>query len=168
MYNVKINNTNYDVIPENGGKRQGTINGTDYAVDMSQKDAQNWIVTKDGVDYRVEVASINTDDKTAVLRINGRKYALKLNDQFDQLLKDLGLENMTVKKVSEIKSPMPGLVLDILVKPGDSIQKGDQVLVLEAMKMENILKSQTDAIVKSVEIESGVAVEKGQILIKFE
>ena len=168
MYNVTINNTNYDVIPENGDQHQGTINGSDYAVNMAQKDAHNWVVTKDGVDYRVEVASLNTDNKTAVLRINGRKYALKLADQFDQLFKDLGLENMTVKKVSEIKSPMPGLVLDILVKAGDTIKKGDQVLILEAMKMENILKSQTDAVVKSIEVESGIAVEKGQILIKFE
>lgn len=168
MYNVTINNTNYDVIPENGDQHQGTINGSDYAVNMAQKDAHNWVVTRDGMDYRVEVASLDTDNKTAVLRINGRKYALKLADQFDQLLKDLGLENMTVKKVSEIKSPMPGLVLDILVKAGDTIKKGDQVLILEAMKMENILKSQTDAVVKSVEVESGIAVEKGQILIKFE
>jgi biotin carboxyl carrier protein len=75
---------------------------------------------------------------------------------------------MAVKKISEIKSPMPGLVLDILVQPGDVIKKGDQVLVLEAMKMENIIKSQTDAVVKSVPIEKGVAVEKGQVLVKFE
>ena len=168
MYQVSINKNNYDVVPENGEHQNGTINGSDYSMDMSQKDAHNWIVTKDGVDYRVEVSSLDTDHKTAVLRINGRKYAIKLKDQFDQLLKDLGLENMAVKKVSEIKSPMPGLVLDILVKPGDIIKKGDQVLILEAMKMENIIKSQTDAIVKSVDIETGVAVEKGQILIKFE
>ena len=168
MYNVTINNTNYDVVPENGSHHHGTINGSDYALEMAQKDAHNWVVTKDGTEYRVEIASLDTDNKTAVLRINGRKYALKLTDQFDQLLKDLGLENMTVKKVSEIKSPMPGLVLDILVKAGDTIKKGDQVLILEAMKMENILKSQTDAVVKSVEVESGIAVEKGQILIKFE
>ena len=76
--------------------------------------------------------------------------------------------DLAVKKISEIKSPMPGLVLDILVKAGDTIKKGDQVLVLEAMKMENIIKSQTDAVVKSVAIETGVAVEKGQVLIKFE
>ncbi len=168
MYQVSINNKNYDVVPENGEHHNGTINGSDYTMDMAQKDAHNWIVTKDGVDYRVEVANLNTDNKTAVLRINGRKYAIKLKDQFDQLLKDLGLENMAVKKVSEIKSPMPGLVLDILVKAGDVIKKGDQVLILEAMKMENIIKSQTDAVVKSINTETGVAVEKGQVLIKFE
>tara|TARA_R110002050_G_scaffold200591_1_gene335535 strand:+ start:82453 stop:82959 length:507 start_codon:yes stop_codon:yes gene_type:complete len=168
MYNITINNKTYDVIPQNGETPTGTINGAHYDLDMAQKDATNWIINKDGKEYRVEVAQLDTDNKTAILRINGRKYELTLKDQFDQLLKDLGLENMAVKKISEIKSPMPGLVLDILVKAGDTIKKGDQVLVLEAMKMENIIKSQTDAVVKSVAIETGVAVEKGQVLIKFE
>jgi len=168
MYNITINTNKYEVVPENGDSYAGTVNGNDYAIDMVQKDASNWVINNDGKEYRVEVAMLDSDNKKAVLRINGRKYAVSLEDKFDQLLKDLGLEGLAVKKVSEIKSPMPGLVLDIFVKPGDTIKKGDQVLVLEAMKMENILKSQTDAVVKSVEIEKGVAVEKGQILIKFE
>lgn len=168
MYNITINKNTYDVIPQNGKKHTGTINGANYEMEMAQKDSNNWFVTKDGKEYRVQIANLDTDNKTAVLRINGRKYAIKLKDQFDQLLKDLGLENMAVKKISEIKSPMPGLVLDIMVKVGDTIKKGDQVLILEAMKMENIIKSQADAVVKSIEIETGVAVEKGQILIKFE
>ena len=168
MYNVSINNKNYEVIPENGATHEGTINGLPYMVDMAQKDATNWLVNKDGKEYRVEVVNLDTDNKLAILRINGRKYEMALKDEFDSLLKDLGLENLTVKKISEIKSPMPGLVLDIFVKPGDAIKKGDQVLVLEAMKMENILKTQTDAVVKSIHIEKGQAVEKAQILIKFE
>jgi biotin carboxyl carrier protein len=168
MYNITINNNTYQVNPKNGVLPQGTVNGEDYAMNMAQKDATNWIVNKDGKEYRVEVADLNTDEKTAILRINGRKYTMQLKDQFDQLLKDLGLENMAVKKISEIKSPMPGLVLDILVQPGDQIKKGDQVLILEAMKMENVIKSQTDATIKSVRIEKGVAVEKSQILIEFE
>lgn len=168
MYNVTINNKNYDVIPQNGATHEGTINGSSYTVDMAQKDATNWLVNKDGIEYRVEIVNLDTDNKLAVIRINGRKYEVALKDQFDALLKDLGLENLTVKKVSEIKSPMPGLVLDVFVKPGDIIKKGDQVLVLEAMKMENILKTQTDAVVKSIHVEKGQAVEKAQILIKFE
>lgn len=168
MYNITINNNSYDVIPQNGEHHEGTVNGTGYQMHMAQKDATNWIVNKDGTEHRVEIASLDTDNKLATIRINGRKYDLKLTDQFDKLLKDLGLEGMAVKKISEIKSPMPGLVLDILVQPGDSIKKGDQVLVLEAMKMENIIKAQSDAVVKSVNIEKGVAVEKGQVLVKFE
>ncbi len=168
MYNITINQNNYDVIPENGDQHKGTVNGKAYEMNMAQKDATSWTVTKNGVENRVEIANLDTDNKLAIVRINGRKYSLKLKDQFDQLLKDLGMENMAIKKISEIKSPMPGLVLDILVSPGDEIKKGDPVLVLEAMKMENIIKTQTDAIVKSVHIEPGVAVEKGQVLVKFE
>ncbi len=138
MYNITINTNNYDVVPENGQNHAGTVNGNAYEMDMAQKDATSWVVKKDGVENRVEIAHLDTDNKLATIRINGRKYTLKIQDQFDQLLKDLGMENMAVKKISEIKSPMPGLVLDILVKEGDEIKKGDPVLVLEAMKMENL------------------------------
>lgn len=168
MYTIQLNNNQYEVSPQNGSNHQGLVNDQEYSLDMAQKDASNWEVSMNGKDYRVEVVNLDTNNKLATIRINGRKYEMKLQDQFDQLLKDLGLENMAVKKETEIKSPMPGLVLDILVQPGDAIKKGDQVLVLEAMKMENILKSTADAVVKSIEIESGVAVEKGQVLVRFE
>jgi len=62
---------------------------------------------------------------------------------------------------------MPGLVLNILVEEGQDIKKGDALIVLEAMKMENILKSPADGKVKKVSVKKGVAVEKGQILIEF-
>jgi biotin carboxyl carrier protein len=78
------------------------------------------------------------------------------------------MENMNNQKVNEVKAPMPGLVLNILVEPGQEISKGDGLFVLEAMKMENIIKSPTDAIVKSIEVEKGIAVEKNQVLVKFE
>ena len=168
MYNIKINENNYDVTPLNGDHHTGTINGESYEMDMAQKDASNWVITKDGKENRVEIAHLDTDAKVAVIRINGRKYSMKLSDQFDKLLNDLGLQDLAIKKVSEIKSPMPGLVLDILVQPGDAIKKGDPVLVLEAMKMENIIKAQADVVVKSITTEKGVAVEKGQVLVKFE
>ena len=62
---------------------------------------------------------------------------------------------------------MPGLVLDIRVVEGDAVKKGDPILVLEAMKMENIIKSPTDGIVKKINVKKGVAVEKSQVLIHF-
>jgi len=55
-----------------------------------------------------------------------------------------------------------------LVKAGDSIAKGDGLIVLEAMKMENVLKSPDDVIIKSIEVEIGKSVEKNQVLIEFE
>ena len=63
---------------------------------------------------------------------------------------------------------MPGLVLEVLVKPGQTVKKGDKILVLEAMKMENIIKSPGEGIVKECLAEVGATVEKNQILINFE
>jgi biotin carboxyl carrier protein len=60
---------------------------------------------------------------------------------------------------------MPGLVLKVLVKDGDVIKKGDNILVLEAMKMENSIKAPADATIKSVKIIAGDKVEKNQVMI---
>jgi biotin carboxyl carrier protein len=77
------------------------------------------------------------------------------------------MDNLAAKKVNEVKAPMPGMVLKILVKDGDEVKKGDPLLVLEAMKMENILKSPTDGVIKKIAAVTGVAVEKNQLLIQF-
>jgi biotin carboxyl carrier protein len=60
---------------------------------------------------------------------------------------------------------MPGLVLKVLVKDGDVIKKGDNLLVLEAMKMENSIKAPADATIKAVKITAGDKVEKNQVMI---
>jgi biotin carboxyl carrier protein len=69
--------------------------------------------------------------------------------------------------ISEIKAPMPGLVLKVLVNKGDSIKKGCNLFVLEAMKMENIIKSPADVVIDKILIKPGDKVEKGQILMLF-
>ena len=100
--------------------------------------------------------------------MNNQEVTVAIEDRFDALLHQLGMDNMNNQKVNEVKAPMPGLVLNIMIKPGDSVSKGDGLLVLEAMKMENIIKSPTDGVVKSIEVEQSIAVEKNQVLIKFE
>jgi biotin carboxyl carrier protein len=92
---------------------------------------------------------------------------LNAKDQFDVLLDKLGLSDLNTVKVSEIKAPMPGLVLKVFVAEGAEVKKGDSLFVLEAMKMENIIKSPADVIVKTVKIKPGDKVEKGQILMQF-
>ena len=72
------------------------------------------------------------------------------------------------KKLKELKAPMPGLVLDVKVTSGDEVIEGQELLVLEAMKMENAIKSPQDGIIKSISIEKNDKVEKNQILVSFE
>ncbi len=62
---------------------------------------------------------------------------------------------------------MPGLIIDLRVKDGDAVMPGDPLLILEAMKMENMIKASAAGIVKSVKVKKGDSVEKNQVLIEF-
>jgi biotin carboxyl carrier protein len=90
-----------------------------------------------------------------------------VKDKFDELLEQLGMDASSSGKVSEIKAPMPGLVLDVMVAAGDEIKEDQPLLILEAMKMENVIKSPSDNTVKKVSINKGDSVEKNEILIEF-
>ena len=115
-----------------------------------------------------DVVEANTNDKTFVVRINNNNYSVQLNDQYDELLKSLGMDVLNNQKESEIRAPMPGRVLDIMLSAGSSVVKGDGVLVLEAMKMENVIKSPINGVVKRVAVVKNQAVEKNEVLIEFE
>lgn len=79
----------------------------------------------------------------------------------------MGLDVSKMQKVEPIKAPMPGLILKVLVTEGQAIKKGEPVLILEAMKMENVFKAPGDAVVKAIKIEERQAVEKGEVLIEL-
>ena len=117
---------------------------------------------------QVRCIGIDKANKTVTLLYNNQKYSAKITEPMDELLKSMGLENALVQKISEVKAPMPGLVLDVLVSPGDSVEIGQKILVLEAMKMENAIKSPTAGVVASVNVSKGQAVDKNFILIRFE
>jgi biotin carboxyl carrier protein len=70
--------------------------------------------------------------------------------------------------MNELKAPMPGLVVDFLVEIGQEVQTGDKLMILEAMKMENVIKASGQGIVKKINVIKGQSVEKSQILIEFE
>jgi len=118
--------------------------------------------------YNIEVVSTDLPAKVVVLSINGEMYEVELQDKMDLLLNKMGISAAINQKVNEVKAPMPGLVLEIKVKAGDQVEKGDAVFVLEAMKMENVLKSLGEGTVESIEVNVGDAVEKNQVLLKME
>ena len=74
---------------------------------------------------------------------------------------------MAKKGSAELRAPMPGLLLNVLVSEGDTVKKGDVIFILEAMKMENALKAMQDGIVKEICVKKGQTVEKNQLLIKW-
>lgn len=118
--------------------------------------------------FTARLADINREDKTVTLYLDGRKMEVKIKEPMDDLLHAMGLDKMASSKAADVKAPMPGLVLNILVEPGTEVKKGDKLLVLEAMKMENIIKAGGDGKVGKIVVEKGQAVEKNQVLITFE
>lgn len=166
MLKVKVNNKKeHQVVFESPSN--GTIDGTSFAWDIAEVKNGSFHVIKDDKSYTLEVIKADYAEKSFLVSVNGNKYQLQVKDKYDELLKSLGLDTMNTSKVNEIKAPMPGLVLDLRVAEGDKVQKGDPVLVLEAMKMENIIKSPTDGIIKKISVKKGVAVEKNQVLVHF-
>ena len=125
-------------------------------------------ILKDNRSYRCTLIKKDEQAKKMIIAVNDNEYVISIQDKYDMLLDRLGLSDMTVKKLKDIKAPMPGLVLDIKIAPGDEVEEGDVILVLEAMKMENMIKSPGAGKIKAIKIEKGEAVEKGQVLIEVE
>jgi biotin carboxyl carrier protein len=125
------------------------------------------ILVDDG-SYTVELLERNETGKELVVAVNGKKQSVTIQDEYDELLKKLGMDKLSSGKINEVKAPMPGLVLRLIVKEGDAVQKGDPLLVLEAMKMENIIKATGEGTVKKVVAQEKQAVDKNQVLIVME
>ena len=79
----------------------------------------------------------------------------------------MGLEDGASAKSRELRAPMPGKVLEILVQEGQTVEEGEAMLVLEAMKMENVLRAGSSGVVSSIGVEAGHAVEKEAVLISM-
>jgi biotin carboxyl carrier protein len=125
-------------------------------------------VLQDNKSYKAEILDINYEDKMMKIKVNGNSYDVKILDKYDRLVKQIGLTIGSSNKTNVIKSPMPGLVLQIMTEVGQRVNKGETMLILEAMKMENTIKAPSDAVIKSIHVGKGAAIEKGQLLIELE
>lgn len=165
MYKLKINGQSEFKVEKNGGKL--FINDELVNADIRELNDSAYHIINDLKSYHTEIVSFDKQTKTARIKVNGNIYTVTAQDQFDILLDQLGLSSLNAAKVSEIKAPMPGMVLKLFVTEGVEVKKGDNLFVLEAMKMENIIKSPADVIIKKVKIKPGDKVEKGQVLLMF-
>jgi len=146
----------------------GLLNGEEFEWDVIKVKEDSYHIIKDNQSYNLEVLSVIPEEKTFFIKVNGIKYKLKAKDKYDELLHSLGMDNLASSKVLDLKAPMPGLVLDVSVSSGQSVSKGDALLILEAMKMENVIKSPTDGVIKSISVNKGEIVEKNQLILNFE
>ncbi|MEM9920451.1 MAG: biotin/lipoyl-containing protein [Bacteroidota bacterium] len=118
--------------------------------------------------YQAEVLEAHSAQKSFRIKLNGEIFDVQLADEYDQLVKALGLSTVSNRHANEIKAPMPGLVLDVLVEIGQEVEEGEGLVILEAMKMENIIKAAGKGKVKAIHIAKGKAVDKGTLLVEME
>lgn len=164
MYKATVNKKDFNIESENG---QLTVDGKAVEWDLVKISNQFFHVLIKNQSYRAEVIKADAVTKSFQLKINGNVYEVSLKDRFDLLLEKMGLNNGLAGKANNIKAPMPGLIVDLRVKPGDHVNPGDALLILEAMKMENMIKATAQSVVKTVKVAKGDSVEKNQVLIEF-
>lgn len=119
------------------------------------------------VNYDVELVQFDKSQKKMSLLLNGEKFDCQVGDSLDMLIEQMGLSKDVTKTVKSIHAPMPGKVLEVLVKEGQEFEEGESLLILEAMKMENVIKSPGKGKVNEINISKGDAVEKGALLISL-
>ncbi len=165
-WKVKVNNDKeYQLDAQ---KDKLLVEGEDLSLDLLDLKNGKYHLIFNGRSFNASLIELNNEEKKVKIKINNNIYDLEVEDQFDQLLHKLGMDNLASAAISQLKAPMPGLVLNILVKEGQEVAKDDSLLILEAMKMENVLKAPADLKIKKIEVEEKQSVEKNQVLIEFE
>lgn len=142
---------------------QIVVNGVRYDIDfqhLPEADVLSLLLNHRSLEAVVEAR----DDVWDVLT-KGELYTVKVQDERAyRLAKARGVVS-DIAGEAQIKSPMPGLIVAVPVSEGQQVQKGDKVIILESMKMENELRAPKDGIVARIHVEAGASVEKDQVLV---
>ena len=159
--------TNYKLLVNNSASFEVTENDL-QKLDAVKVEDSKFHVLKDSKPFKAEIISADFLSKKYTVKVNNNTYEVAISDALDELIKSMGIERGRTKVVNAIKAPMPGLILEINVSVGQEVKENDPLLILEAMKMENCFLSPRDGVIKSIAVEKGNAVDKGQLLIEFE
>jgi len=131
-------------------------------------DPATYHVLCDEKSYKVTVVEQDFNNRFYEVRIGSNTYQVDIETDLDQLIQSMGYQLSSEQALDTIQAPMPGIILDVRVSKGDSVKKGGTLLILEAMKMENVIVSPKDGVVKKVLASTGQTVDKNKLLIELE
>jgi biotin carboxyl carrier protein len=145
------------------------INSDDISkIDAIQTSSDSYHILKENKSYKTEVIDKDFYRKKYKIKINNSSYEVAISDSLDFLISDMGFALSSSRDIDSISAPMPGLILDIHVRIGQAVNEDDPLLILEAMKMENVITSPRDGIIKNISVRKSDTVDKNQLLIEFE
>jgi glutaconyl-CoA/methylmalonyl-CoA decarboxylase subunit gamma len=162
--------------------------GREYLVDIdkSQNQLNQFSIKVNGVNHSVEIKEFYTNGSIKTLIVDKQVIPVEILKQADGFPRtvilnglpfDIEIEKVKTSSISkkqvdrkisgEIKSGLPGQIHFILVKPGDAVQEGQPVVILESMKMENEILSPKNGIVADVEVSVGQIVKKNDLIMRL-
>ena len=162
MYKVSVQDKSYDIEHKESAL---WINGERIELDQRMLADRSIHIIKDHRSHKIHLVDYDSEEKTVSLLINNKAITVHIKDKMDLLLEKMGIDITASTKGGKVKSPMPGLVIEIKVEKDQAVQKGDTLLILEAMKMENVIKAPADGTISAIHITQGQAVEKNEVLI---
>jgi biotin carboxyl carrier protein len=163
-YISTINETEYmiEIIDE----RRISVNGQVLTVDFNPVSGQPvYSLLVDGKSHEAYVYP--GEEKWEVL-LMGRQFQVMVEDERDKRLRAAAGSSVSEAGEYHLKAPMPGMVVTILVGEGQAIEKGQVVLILESMKMQNELKSPRAGTIGRVRVKAGESVEQRQTLLSVQ
>lgn len=166
MHKISINGQQEQAISVEKG--QVLIEGTALFADALPIGENRWSLIINNAVVEVEFVEHNIETRELKLSVNGKETTIAYKTPADVLTASLGFKKAGADAHSKVLAPMPGLIKNVFVEVGQSVTKGDNLLVLEAMKMENMIKSPADGIMGSVKVKPGDKVEKNTLLLLFQ
>ncbi len=163
-YATTINDKTY--IIEINDDRRVIVDGVEYAVDFESVSGQPvYTLLIDGRSYEAYI--YETEDRQAwQVLLRGDLHTIRVEDEREQRLRAAaGAIAPAASGEFHLKAPMPGLIVAVPVAEGQPVKKGDNLVILESMKMQNELKCPREGIVTRVKVQPGDSVEHNQILV---
>jgi biotin carboxyl carrier protein len=148
---------------EINGEDEIIVNGERYAIDFQCiGDQPVYSLLVNGRSYE---ALVNTADEGLEVLLQGQLFLISVDDERQRRLRQSSGPNLSDRGEFHLKSPMPGLIISINVREGQTVSQGDRLITLESMKMQNELKSPKDGIIRTLRIKPGDNVEQNQVLL---
>jgi biotin carboxyl carrier protein len=144
------------------------LDGEAIDLDAVKTGPDTWNVLRNNKSYNIRVLSFDAASKKLSLKVNNEVFDLRLTTGLDELLSRMGMDAASSSRMVDVRAPMPGLVLKVIVEEGAEISEGDHLIILEAMKMENVIKATGRGVVGKILVSNQDAVEKNQVLIEMQ
>jgi biotin carboxyl carrier protein len=160
-YQTTVGDKTYEIEITNDGEL--FVNGERRSVDFLPLGDALYSMIRETNSHQVLVDVIDGFEHEVLL--GGRQYTVNVMDERSLLLGSRRGGGVTETGEVSIKAPMPGLIVDIPVSEGEAVTKGQTVIILESMKMQNELKAPRDGTVQRISVEAGQSVEQKKILI---